>query len=256
MKCPKCGYENEAAEECARCGVIFAKYANQKPEQPLQPSEPASSFSDHGPLERLLSRPALVIQQNSKHWYEILFNWEQSNQYHISDHHGRMIGVIEERSQGLANALIRIFLGSHRPLDIEVLDFQTNDIALNLTRSFFFFLSDLDVATPDGRKMGSIHRQFDILYKRYDLRDQNGDLFATIASPLWRLWTFPIFDRSGKEVAVISKKWSGLAQEIFTDADNFGLDFGDVDWTLQQKAVIFAAALSIDFDFFENNQNR
>jgi hypothetical protein len=79
-------------------------------------------------------------------------------------------------------------------------------------------------------------------------------VFATIQSPRWRPWTFPILDRSGTERAVISKKWRGLGAEYFTDADNFGLDFRTHNWTLSQQATLLAAMVGIDYDYFENNQ--
>ena len=60
-------------------------------------------------------------------------------------------------------------------------------------------------------------------------------------------------DGQGNEVARISKKWSGLLKEYFTDTDNFMVEFGTKAWSAAQRAVIVATAISIDFDFFENN---
>ena len=42
-------------------------------------------------------------------------------------------------------------------------------------------------------------------------------------------------------------------KEMFTDSDNFIIEFGNRPWTAQNRATILAAAISIDFDFFENN---
>ena len=71
--------------------------------------------------------------------------------------------------------LKRFFLRSHRPLDIDVFDGQQQAV-LHLTRSFFFFFSDLEVLEPaSGTKFGSIHRRFGIIYKKYDLYDNNPD---------------------------------------------------------------------------------
>ena len=81
-------------------------------------------------------------------------------------------------------------------------------------------------------------------------------VFATIKSPLWRFWTFPLLDAEGREVARIEKRWSGFFKEVMSDADKFEVDVGTHAWTLAERAVIFAAAISIDFDFFENNQNK
>ena len=58
----------------------------------------------------------------------------------------------------------------------------------------------------------------------------------------------------GYSEAEIAKKWGGGLREIFTDADTFRVAFGAGSWTPEQRTVVFAAAISIDFDFFENNQ--
>lgn len=42
----------------------------------------------------------------------------------------------------------------------------------------------------------------------------------------------------------ISKKWSGLAREIFTDADNFGISF-PLDLAVRMKAVMIGACFLI-----------
>ena len=80
-------------------------------------------------------------------------------------------------------------------------------------------------------------------------------MFARIVGPLLRIWTFNIIDASGRQRGEISKKWSGFTQEYITDADRFRIAFGD-GWTAEQKAVLLAAAFSVDYDFFENKQQR
>jgi hypothetical protein len=78
-------------------------------------------------------------------------------------------------------------------------------------------------------------------------------MFATVKSPFWRLWKFPIIDRQNQEIGNISKKWQGLFKEGFTDADSFAIDFGSLDSHSAHKTIVFSTAISIDFDYFENN---
>jgi uncharacterized protein YxjI len=198
------------------------------------------------------TRDQLFIQQK-KEWTEILIDWETKNRYAVMDGDRNVLGAVAERAGGFLDVLRRGFLRSHRGFEVDVLDPGGAPI-LNLSRKFFFFFSDLEVRSGDGRKLGSVHRRFGILYKKYDLKDESGTCFATIKSPLWRLWTFPVLDRTGNQRSTISKRWGGALREIFTDADTFMVDYGSGQWREGQKAVIFAAAISIDFDFFENNQ--
>ena len=46
------------------------------------------------------------------------------------------------------------------------------------------------------------------------------------------------------EIGKISKQWSGLAKEIFTDADNFGVSF-PMDLDVKAKATLMAAVFLI-----------
>ena len=160
-------------------------------------------------------------------------------------------------TQGREDAHLHYFkrhmLGSRRPLEVEV-QHPTGKAMLCLHRPVYWFFSEMAVQDPVGPPVGFVRRRFAFLWKRYDLCDANGKVFDMISSPPWRIWKFPIRDpASGEEVGAISKKWSGLLKEMFTDADSFGVNYGLKPWTAAQRAIIFAAALSIDLEFFENN---
>jgi len=51
-------------------------------------------------------------------------------------------------------------------------------------------------------------------------------------------------------VGKISKQWSGLGKEVFTDADNFGINF-PLDLDVKVKATLLGATFLIDFMYFE-----
>jgi len=184
---------------------------------------------------------------------EILIDWETRNQYQVLDASEQEIGTIAERAGGMSGFLFRSFLRSHRGFEIRVID-ATGGKILELARSFFFLFSDLLVSGPNGEELGHVKRRFGVLYKKYDLQDGFGQCFAKVRSPRWRFWTFPVVSERGTGDAVISKKWGGALREVFADADTFLIDYQDGSWSLEERAVIFAAAISIDFDFFENNQ--
>ncbi len=202
----------------------------------------------------LRGRQELFVRQR-REWVEIVVDWETKNQYAVLDPESREIGLIVEKAGGFWDALRRGFFRSHRALEAHVLDAAANAV-LTLSRPFFFLFSDLAVSAADGLLLGRVRRRFGLLYKRYDLVDAQGVRFGRIASPLWRLWTFPVVGEGGRSEATISKRWGGALREVFSDADTFRIEFGRGEWSDEQRAVIFAAAISIDFDFFENNQGR
>lgn len=254
MTCPKCGHEQSNSVECVRCGVIFAKL--RPVEEDMPDAERLPDRFSPSPMQRLVGdTKLLLVDQNPRAWLEILLNWEMANEYAVQDGRGGIRGYVVEQGRGFGAAVKRTLLGSHRPLHLAVFSTSEREVVLELMRPFYFFMSKMDVLA-EGRRIGKIIRRFVFLRARYELHDDRGQIFAIVVKPLLNIWTFEIHDRNGRRRGEIAKKWTGLAREWFTDADKFRVMFDDDEWTLNQKAVLVAAALSIDFDFFENNHNR
>ena len=204
-------------------------------------------------LRDLVERADQYFIRQKKEWTEILVDFETRNQYQVLDEHQTEMGTISEVSSGICGFLKRNFFGSHRALDVRVHDADGSPV-LRLARPFFFLFSSLDVLAEGGAKLGSVERRFGLIRKKYDLRDEHGHCFARVSSPLWRLWTFPVAHEREDGAAEVSKRWGGALREIFADADTFRVVIERGSWTATERWVLFAAALSIDFDFFENNQ--
>ena len=68
--------------------------------------------------------------------------------------------------------------------------------------------------------------------------------------PALKPWTFKIMNGE-QEVGIITKKWSGLFKEAFSDADNFGIQFPP-GLSVEQKALLLGSVFLIDFVHFEN----
>jgi uncharacterized protein YxjI len=70
--------------------------------------------------------------------------------------------------------------------------------------------------------------------------------------PLFKPWTFEI--RSGERVVgMIQKRWSGLAKEMFSDADDFGVELSNAT-DARLKLLAFAAVVLIDVVHFEKSK--
>lgn len=202
-------------------------------------------------IETLLDGNQFIIKQN-KEWLEILSGFETKNKYMIMNPQKEVIGHIIEEGSGFLKIIQRFFLKSHRPFTFSIFDTEGNRL-LTAHRKFFWFFSDLFIET-ENKKFGSIHRRFAFFQKKYSLIDKHAHELFTVKSPIWRLWTFPIYDHLGNKMGVITKKWQGFLSEIFTDADAFLIDLTSQSLTPEQKVLLFASGISIDFDFFDNNQ--
>lgn len=204
-------------------------------------------------LRNVLEEADHYFVRQKKEWTEIVVDFETRNQYEVIDATGQAVGTASEVSSGVGGFLKRNFFGSHRALDVRIHD-AAGDPVMALSRAFFFFFSSLEVRAPDGDGVGRIDRRFGLLYKKYDLVDEHGRVFARVQSPLWRLWTFPVRHVNGVSRATISKRWGGALREVFADADTFRVGLDQGVWTAAERQLLFASAIAIDFDFFENNQ--
>lgn len=63
------------------------------------------------------------------------------------------------------------------------------------------------------------------------------------------------FLASGKEVARVEKRWSGLFNEVFTDKDNFRVTYLEA-LTPNERALVLAASLFIDLQYFEREASQ
>ena len=176
---------------------------------------------------------------------EVFTGFETANRYIVSTPEGEQLLYAYEESGWLG----RQFLKAHRPLALHVIDNERQTI-LSASRSFFWFLSHLHVRDGAGRPLGSLRRQFAFLKRQFVLEDASGNPIAEVQGKLLRPNTFMIYV-NGSEVARVTKQWSGIMKEAFSDADTFKVqqDPGlDQDFSL----MVLATAFAIDLDFFES----
>ena len=143
-----------------------------------------------------------------------------------------------------------MLLRNHRPLTLRVTDLDGNDL-LVASRSFYWFLSHLHVSDASGRNLGSLRRRFSFPTRRLTLEGSGGRSIAEVRGPLLRPKTFMIY-RGETEVARVTKQWSGLLKEAFTDADTFRLELRNREMDSEFSLLMLATAFAIDLDFFES----
>ena len=199
-------------------------------------------------MQRLSSISALIVSQK-KEWGEILTGFETKNRYVVMDPSGNELYMAVE---GDGSMILRVFLKALRPFEIKVLTFDNNTV-LKLKRPFRFYFHQLNVFDSQGNPLGSIQRRFSVLRRIYSVSDVSGQEMFQLFGPILHPWTFEI-RKNGMEYGKITKKWSGLLKEGFTDADNFGVSF-PTGWDINVKSLLLGAVFLIDFVHFENKGN-
>lgn len=176
------------------------------------------------------------------------FGFETRNSYDVTDENGRPIAFAAEQGEGAASFFARQFLGHWRSFEILVYTAE-HDEALVVRHPFRPFLQRLEVLDGAGGPLGTIQQRLSLLSKRFDVLNAKGQVIMEVASPIWKRWTFP-FMSDGREVARVKKKWSGFFSEMFTDRDDFLLEYGS-ELREDERRLVLAAALFVDLAYFE-----
>jgi hypothetical protein len=130
---------------------------------------------------------------------------------------------------------------------------EDGEAVLRVVRPFRFYFHRAEVIDSQGQSLGAIERRFSILRRIYSVLDSSGQEVFQLFGPILHPWTFEIRSE-GIEYGKITKKWSGLVKESFTDADNFGVVFPE-EWDVKLKALFLGAVFLIDFVHFEDKGN-
>lgn len=195
----------------------------------------------------------LSVRQR-KRWLEILFSWESKNTYMVFDQDASPVFEVRERGAGFGNLVKRLFMGPLRWFTADVESLALQRPLLTLRRPFRFYFHRLEITTPDGIPLGAIQRRWTWLRRKYTVEGPDGQEVATLFGPLLRPWTFKIqMPGSDAEVGLLQKKWSGLAKELFSDADNFWIELDNVE-DPQLRALLFSATVLIDVVHFERSK--
>ncbi|KAG2139334.1 Scramblase-domain-containing protein [Suillus clintonianus] len=160
------------------------------------------------------------------------------------------------------------------------------------SRMFVQRLKDLDEYTPEGEPVldtfAEVQQEWHLWRRRYHLflRDQPRRILSTTSEPqpepptdsftqfskidegLWA-WHFNMLDARGAPIATVNRAFRGFGREIFTDTGQYFVTFDATrpdlsdptpqqptvmrNLTLDERALVLAAAVNIDYDYFSNH---
>jgi uncharacterized protein YxjI len=199
-------------------------------------------------MDNLQSVSSLIITQ-SKEWGEIVTDFETKNKYVVRNESG---GELYYAAEEGGSIILRWFLKALRPFTVVVLN-TDNKVLMRVKRPFRFYFHEATVVDASGESIGRLSKRFSIIRKKYSVFNRADNEVYQLFGPLFRPWTF-IIKSDGEEFGKITKKWSGLLTESFTDADNFGIEF-PITWDVKLKALFLGAVFLIDFVHFEDKSN-
>lgn len=212
-------------------------------------------------LEYLTMVDQILIHQKVE-MLEAFTGFETKNKYTIKNSMGQKIYTAKESS----DCCSRMFCGPLRSFDMKIEDNSENEV-IHLVRPlacnsccFPCCLQELEVFSPPGNLIGSVHQDWSLCEPKFSVKDGTGETVLYIEGPFCTFSmcgdvNFKVLSGDGQKIGKISKQWSGLVREAFTDADMFGINF-PMELDAKMKAVLIGACLLIDFMFFEKSNNK
>lgn len=213
-------------------------------------------------LEYLTQIDQLLIKQQVE-LLEAFTSFETNNKYRIQNSLGQQVYFAAEDT----DCCTRQCCGPSRPFDIKILDNMQREV-IHLTRPlrcssccFPCCLQELEVQAPPGNVVGYVLQKWSICKPQFAITTATRDTVLLIEGPFCQCnmcgdVEYQVLSPDGATtVGKISKQWTGLLKEAFTDADNFGITF-PMDLDVKAKATMLGAAFLIDFMFFEETQGR
>lgn len=210
--------------------------------QPTREADPRAALA-----ARLRTTPQVFVRQHREPW-EWLAGIETRNKYLVADPGGVPVAWAAEQQRGLLGFVVRQFLGHFRRFEIQVFD-PGRALALRVVHPFRWIFKRLEVQDAAGRAFGAVQQRFAFFHKSFDVQDARGRAVMQVRSGLFRPWRFD-FERNGRVVAKVEKRWSGLLAETFTDRDQFRVTF-DPALGDDERLLVLAAAMFVDLRYFE-----
>uniref|UniRef100_G3NHM7 Phospholipid scramblase n=1 Tax=Gasterosteus aculeatus aculeatus TaxID=481459 RepID=G3NHM7_GASAC len=189
-------------------------------------------------LEYLTQVDQLLIKQKVE-LVEALVGFESNNKYEVRNTVGQNVFYAVEEN----DCLSRQCCGPMRSFNIHVLD---------------NYGQELEVQSPPGNTVGYVTQQWHPFSPKFIVANEHLEPVLKIHGPFCGWSCLPDVDfeiltlDEVSKIGKISKQWTGLLREAFTDADNFGIQF-PMDLDVKMKAVMIGACFLIDFMFFETN---
>ncbi|KAM3615568.1 uncharacterized protein V6R79_004259 [Siganus canaliculatus] len=238
-------------------GAVASPPYTQSP-APIQMPTPDRPAGCHPGLEYLTQIDQILIHQRTE-MAEAILGWETNNVYTLKNNVGQQVFVATEE-----NDLFTMQIwGNIRPFTIHLHDNMAQEV-LTVTRPlkcgmccFPCCLQKLEVQSPPGNPIGYVEQNWHPFLPKFTILDSGRTPVLKIKGPFCDCScmsdvTFEVTSLDGSAVVgQISKQWSGLIQETFTDADNFGISF-PMDLDVKMKAVMIGACFLIDFMYFED----
>ncbi|XP_039707584.1 phospholipid scramblase family member 5 [Pteropus medius] len=207
-----------------------------------------------------LSQLDLIIIHQQVELLGMILGTETSNKYEIKNSLGQRIYFAVEESI----CFNRTFCSTMRSCTLRITDNSGQEV-ITVNRPLRCnscwcpcYLQELEIQAPPGTIVGYVAQKWDPFVPKFAIQNANKEDILKIVGPCTTCGCFGDVDFEVKTInekltiGKISKYWSGFVNDVFTNADNFGIHIpADLDVTV--KAALIGACFLLDFMFFEHS---
>lgn len=160
------------------------------------------------------------------------------------------IGVAEE-DIGIFTKILRWFVSKQLlPTRIEIREKPDDSLVFSIRRGLYIFRSRVEVHDAQGAMVGYFKSKLISLSGGFYVYDKNDEQFAELKGNLWGFNYRVLTPDHSVELGHVSKKWGGVAKELFTSADTYAVEVSpDLKEQPIAKMLVLAAALATDMIF-------
>jgi uncharacterized protein YxjI len=173
------------------------------------------------------------------------------NEYSLYNDTGEVVGSIHQLLSTWEK--IRKLLISQKitPFNYEIRN-SHGEIIAEIKKGWTFWLPKIQLVM-NGAVIGVIHQRFKLIKPKFDIYDNNNQPIGSIKGN-WSHWQFDITSDKGIELGHVSKKWAGIAKELFTTADKYIVNIDPSVQDEKMRMLVLSAALTIDLVLKEQGQ--
>ncbi len=166
------------------------------------------------------------------------------NEYKVFNDHGVQIGSVKQKLDGGGKILRLLLNKSMLPFHLDIKD-ANDQIQASISRGWTFWMSKIAIKNAEGVQIGTVAQKWAFMKPTFKIYNNQEVQIAEINGD-WKAWNFNMFDANKNQIGTISKKWAGVAKELFTTADKYNVNLTSEMAQPQDKIAIIASAITID----------
>ncbi len=166
------------------------------------------------------------------------------NEYKVFNDQAVQIGSVKQKLDGGGKILRLLLNKAMLPFHLDIRD-ANDQIQASISRGWTFWMSKIAIKNAEGVQIGTVAQKWAFMKPTFKIYNTQNIQIAEIKGD-WKAWNFTMTDANKNQIGTITKKWAGVAKELFTSADKYNVNLTANLALPQDKIAIIASAITID----------